>query len=192
MTNKKLFFYSLLLASLALACNKPQTATTAPAQQADSATFDADGTAHITRTIPMPATISPEAQQWLAGLSKSTPGPEDLATRRKRTDEWRAKQSAEARRLFPVNLESTTIAGVPTDILTPLPPTKIPASNTHLRSRNLVLINLHGGGFTVDAGSVTENVPIAAYANVTVVAASVSALPPFLGNLSTLPEPVEQ
>jgi len=169
MTNKKLFFYSLLLASLALACNKPQTATTAPAQQADSATFDADGTAHITRTIPMPATISPEAQQWLAGLSKSTPGPEDLATRRKRTDEWRAKQSAEARRLFPVNLESTTIAGVPTDILTPLPPTKIPASNTHLRSRNLVLINLHGGGFNSDSGSIIEGAPICNLAKIKVV-----------------------
>src|ERR1700685_1187205 len=79
----------------------------------DAATSEPGGTAHITRTVPMPATISPEAQKWLASLAQSTPGPEDLAARRKRTDEWRLRQSAEAKRLFPVNIESTTTAGVP-------------------------------------------------------------------------------
>jgi acetyl esterase/lipase len=34
-----------------------------------------------------------------------------------------------------------------------------------------VLLNLHGGGFIVDAGSITENVPIAGYSGLTVVAA---------------------
>jgi acetyl esterase/lipase len=43
---------------------------------------------------------------------------------------------------------------------------EIPAEN-----RGSVLLNLHGGGFTVDAGSITENIPIAAYARVRVVAA---------------------
>jgi monoterpene epsilon-lactone hydrolase len=118
----------------------------------DSSTFDPDGTAHITRTIPMPTTISPETQKWLASLVESTPGPEDLATRRKRTDEWRVRQSAEAKRLFPVNIESTTTAGVPTDIITPL---ETPAAN-----RDLVLINLHGGGFNSDSGSLIEGDPI--------------------------------
>jgi acetyl esterase/lipase len=141
-----------------LACNKPQPTTTAP--QPDSAAFDADGTAHITRTVPMPTTLSPESQKWLAGLAKSTPGPEDLATRRKRTDEWRTRQSAEARRLFPVNLESTTIAGVPTDVLTPL---ETPAN------RDRVLINLHGGGFNSDSGSIIEGAPICNLTKIKVV-----------------------
>jgi len=127
----------------------------------DSATFDSDGTAHITRTIPMPTTISPEAQKWLASLAQSTPGPEDLATRRKRTDEWRVKQSADARRLFPVNVEETTTAGVRTDIITPL---STPESN-----RNLVLINLHGGGFNSDSGSLIEGVPICNLAKIKIV-----------------------
>ena len=87
----------------------------------------------------MPSTISPEAQKWLASLTQSTPGPEALPERRKRTDEWRAKQSAEALRLFPAKVESTKTAGVPTDILTPL---ENPVAN-----RDRVLINLHGGGF---------------------------------------------
>ena len=32
--------------------------------------FDTDGTAHITRVVPMPTTISPEAQQWLQSLAQ--------------------------------------------------------------------------------------------------------------------------
>jgi epsilon-lactone hydrolase len=133
----------------------------AAAAPQDSATFDPDGTAHITRVIPMPATISPEAQKWLESLTHNTPGPEDLPTRRKRTDEWRARQSAEAIRLFPAKLESTKTAGVPTDILTPL---ETPASN-----RNLVLINLHGGGFNSDSGSIIEGAPICNLAKIKVV-----------------------
>ena len=109
----------------------------------------------------MPSTISPEAQKWLASLAQSTPGPEDLATRRKHTDEWRVRQSAEAKRLFPVNIESTTTAGVPTDIITPL---ETPAAN-----RDLVLINLHGGGFNSDSGSLIEGDPIANLAKIKVV-----------------------
>ena len=73
-------------------------AQTTPAPK-DSATFDPDGTAHITRLVPMPMTISPEAQTWLESLTHTTPGPETLAERRARTDVWRAQGSAEARKL---------------------------------------------------------------------------------------------
>ena len=155
--SRKIIFPALLIvfASFFASSNPNQSAPE------DSATFDPDGTAHITRTIPMPTTISPEAQKWLASLAQSTPGPEDLATRRKRTDEWRVKQSAEARRLFPVNVEETTTAGVRTDIITPL--------STPEANRNLVLINLHGGGFNSDSGSLIEGVPIANLARIKVV-----------------------
>jgi hypothetical protein len=60
-----------------------------PAPQQDSAWFDPDGTAHITRVVPMPQTISPEAQQWIASLASNQPGHETLAERRARTDRWR-------------------------------------------------------------------------------------------------------
>jgi epsilon-lactone hydrolase len=136
-------------------------AQTSSAPQRDSATFDADGTARITRVVPTPSTISPEAQQWLESLTHSTPGPESLAERRARTDIWRAKDSAEARRMYPVNVEETTTAGVRTDIITPL---TMPAEN-----RGRVLINLHGGGFNSDSGSLIEGVPIANLARIKVV-----------------------
>jgi epsilon-lactone hydrolase len=129
--------------------------------QKDSANFDADGTAHIERVVPMPVTISPEARDWLASLTQNSPGPETLAERRARTDIWRAQDSAEARKLYPVNVQETTTAGVRTDIIVPL---DMPEAN-----RSRVLINLHGGGFNSDSGSLIEGVPIANLAKTKVV-----------------------
>jgi monoterpene epsilon-lactone hydrolase len=147
-----------LIAAFAMA--PTLAAQSAPAAPQDSATFDADGTAHITRVIPMPATISPEAQKWLQSLAQQKIGPpETLAERRARTDEWRKMDSAEARRLYPVNVEETTTAGVRTDIITPL---STPDSKR-------VLINLHGGGFNSDSGSLIEGVPIANLTKIKVV-----------------------
>ncbi len=126
----------------------------------DSATFDPDGTAHITRVIPAPTTVSPEAQKWLESLNQRKVGPpETLEERRTHTDEWRKKASAEARRLYPVNIEETTTAGVRTDIITPLTTPPI----------HRVLINLHGGGFNSDSGSLIEGVPISNLAKIKVV-----------------------
>lgn len=136
-------------------------AQTTPDTTKDSASFDGDGTAHITRVVPVPLTISTEAQTWLESLTHSTPGPETLAERRARTDVWRAQDSAEARKLYPVNVEEATTAGVRTDIITPL---AVPAEN-----KNRVLINLHGGGFNSDSGSLIEGVPISNLAKMKVV-----------------------
>ena len=145
---------------VALAIAPTLAAQSTPATPQDSATFDADGTAHLTRVVPMPATISPEAQKWLESLAQQKIGPpESLAERRARTDIWRKTDSAEARKLYPVNVEETSLAGVRTDIITPL---SSPADNR-------VLINLHGGGFNSDSGSLIEGVPIANLAKIKVV-----------------------
>lgn len=109
----------------------------------------------------MPSTVSPEAQAWLASLAKKKSQPQTLAERRIATDAWRKWGSAEARRLYPVNVEETTIAGVRTDIITPL---ATPETN-----RGRVLINLHGGGFVSDSGSLVEGVPIASLTQIKVV-----------------------
>lgn len=131
----------------------PAMTQTNPTANPDSTTFDPDGTAHITRVVPMPSTVSPEAQKWLKDIEHEAPQPKDLAEIRARTDAWRKSQSAEAKRLFPVNVEPDTTAGVRTDIITPL---DMPEAN-----RGRVLINLHGGGFISDSGSLIEGVPIA-------------------------------
>jgi epsilon-lactone hydrolase len=153
---KSVGYLAILLAFVAIL-----VAQSNPASQQDSASFDPDGTAHIVRVVPMPSTISPEAQNWLASLTTKKSGPESLADRRARTDIWRAQDSAEARKLYPVNVEETTTAGVRTDIITPL---ATPEAN-----RSRILINLHGGGFNSDSGSLIEGVPIANLARIRVV-----------------------
>jgi monoterpene epsilon-lactone hydrolase len=146
--------------SVVLAMSLNVVAQSAPAAPQDSATFDPDGTAHITRIVPMPATISPEAQKWLQSLAEQKVGPpETLAQRRTHTDAWRKMDSAEARKFYPVNVEENTTAGVRTDIITPL------SGSDGKR----VLINLHGGGFNSDSGSLIEGVPIANLAKIKVV-----------------------
>ena len=109
----------------------------------------------------MPSTVSPEAQQWLKEIEQESPQSKDLAEIRAGTDAWRKKDSAEALRLYPVKVEEKNIAGVRTDIITPL---DMPATN-----KNRVLINLHGGGFISDSGSLIEGIPIASLAKIKVV-----------------------
>ena len=155
MKTEVLYFFAVFMFSRSLAA---QSSSAAPQ---DSATFDPDGTAHITRIVPMPSTISPEAQQWLASLTQNRGGQQTLAERRARTDEWRRFGSGEARKYYPANVEETTTAGVRTDIITPL---TMPAAN-----RSRVLINLHGGGFNSDSGSLIEGIPIANLAKTKVV-----------------------
>jgi epsilon-lactone hydrolase len=144
----------ILISALAIlvSCSRPV---------ADSAIFYPDGAAHVTRVIPMPSTISPEAQKWLDSLAHQKYAPQTLTERRLSTDKWRADDSAEARKLFPVNVEEKMIGGVRTDVITPL---ETPEAN-----RACVLINLHGGGFNSDSGSLIEGVPIANLAKMKVV-----------------------
>ncbi len=127
----------------------------------DTASFDPDGTAHITRAVPMPTTVSPGAQKWLKDIESEQTQTATLAERRAHTEHWQKSQAAEAKRLFPVNVEPLTVAGVQTDIITPL---TMPDEN-----KTRVLINLHGGGFNSDSGSLIEGIPICSLAKIKVV-----------------------
>ena len=153
----RIYIGLLLLLTLAATGAAAQSTAANP----DSATFDPDGTAHITRVVPMPATVSSEAQKWLKEIEGDSPHDAILAERRARTDRWQHSQSTEAKRIFPVNVEPQTIAGVRTDIISPL---ITPAENL-----KRVLINLHGGGFNSDSGSLIEGIPICNLAKIKVV-----------------------
>ncbi len=119
--------------------------------QSNTATIDADGTARITRVIPVPLTISPEARALVG--RRPGPAPASLDENRKRTDAFRKMRSEEARKLYPVQVEEKTIGGVRTDVISPV--------TTPEAKRNRVLINVHGGGFVTDSGSLVEGIPIA-------------------------------
>ncbi|MBB5315667.1 alpha/beta hydrolase fold domain-containing protein [Tunturibacter empetritectus] len=126
--------------------------TTLSAQQppqTNTSVLDANGTAHITRVIPVPTTISPEAQASLrrpAGAEDQT-----LAERRTAIDAWQTSAGETSRKAYPVKIESLTIANVPVRNVLPL-------EDVH---PDHVLINVHGGGFNSDSGSFTESIPIA-------------------------------
>lgn len=152
-----------MIASSAIA----QTSVTQPngsqaVPQSDTSYIDADGTAHVTRVVPVPTTISPEARKSLARRVSDAPVRETLAERRSKTDKWQNGAGAEFQKLYPVNVEEQTIAGVPTRVITPL--------NVPDDKRDRVLINVHGGGFNSDSGSLTETVPIANLTKTRVIA----------------------
>jgi len=133
----------------------------AAALKVDSCTVDADGTAHVTRVIPVPRTISPEAQKFISRPGPSGPEP-TLAERRTLTDAFRKARSEEARKLYPVDIREETVGGVRCDVITPA---ELSASNPGDR----VLINVHGGGFNSDSGSLVEGIPIAYLTKIPVV-----------------------
>ena len=126
--------------------------------QTNSSVLDANGTAHVTRVVPIPTTISPESQ---AALRRPDSGDTaSLAERRIRTDVWQTGAGKSSRAAYPVNIESLTLAGVPVRNVTPIEASPHPES---------VLINLHGGGFNSDSGSFTESIPIANLTRIRVV-----------------------
>ena len=159
-----LYVLTLGLGTLA-ACSNGRVAQQASpsAPTGDSSYIDAQGTAHITRVIPLPKTISPEAREYLARPRSDSAPKQSLAEKRAQTDAMQLHDSEQNRALYPVNIASSTIAGIPVRIVTPIGP--IPADKM-----DRVLINLHGGGFTTDSGSLTESIPIANLTQTKVVA----------------------
>ena len=153
---------ALLVSACTLTAQQPAPTTEAQAPKTDTSFIDAQGTAHVTRVVPIPQALSPQAQLML-GRPMPDQGPDQsLADRRKLTDEYTARGRAAWSRLLPNTLVEQTIAGVPCRVVTP---DGLPEAN-----KDKVLLNLHGGGFNSDSGSYTESIPIAGYAKMKVVA----------------------
>ena len=152
----------LACATLAAQQSAPRPTTAAEAPQRDSSYIDAEGTAHVTRVVPVPATLSPEAQAELKRRAPDEGPAEPLALRRQRTDAYTAAARAAWTAICPNRIVEEKMAGVPVRVVTP---EGMPAA-----SRDKVLMNLHGGGFNSDSGSYTESIPIASYTGIKVVA----------------------
>lgn len=140
---------------------KPTTAAEAP--QRDTSYIDAQGTAHVTRVVPVPMDLSPEARASLSRPEPDQGPPQPLAERRKMTDAYTARARVEWTKICPNTIAEETMAGVPVRVVTP---EGMPEANM-----DKVLLNLHGGGFNSDSGSYTESIPIASYTRMKVVAA---------------------
>ena len=160
----KLFSVVLVVfAGVALAqqtAPKPTTAAEAPMR--DTSYIDEKGTAHVTRVVPVPDNLSPEAQKSLSRQEPDAGPPQSLEARRTMTDAYTARAKEEWLKICPVDIKEQEIEGVPTHVVTP--------QNMPMSSHNRILLNLHGGGFNSDSGSWTESIPMAYYTKVKVVA----------------------
>ena len=158
------------LASLGLARAFGQNGPAAAADNPDTTTLDPDGTAHIARVVPIPETLSAAGQSYLATGKSWAPGPQSE----------QSKQLIElALRTYPVKVTEATLAGVPVKYFDP---PSIPASR-----KDSILIDLHGGGFTVDSGSMLESIPIASLTRTRVIAVIYTLAP-----AAKFPVPVDQ
>jgi hypothetical protein len=86
-------------------------------------TVDSNGTVHLgARTIPVPRTVSPEAQRYLATppWGGGTPPPNVPLWELRATFDSMFKMLTEmARSTYPVEIEEQRIAGVRTDLVSP-------------------------------------------------------------------------
>ncbi|HEX4005834.1 MAG TPA: alpha/beta hydrolase fold domain-containing protein [Acidobacteriaceae bacterium] len=154
----KLLLATLLLFPLCAAAQQGTIAAQAP--NTDTSYIDADGTAHITRVLPLPQDLSPEAKKLVGKQVSDALVPRPIEERRAQTDAWQAISAKAAEQIYPVNLAESTIAGVPVRVVTPVAD-MVP---------DRVLINLHGGSFNTDSGSLNESIPIANLTRMKVVA----------------------
>jgi acetyl esterase/lipase len=111
---------------------------------------------------PPPATLSEAGRAAMTAMAKAPQPPEgDVAARRRFLDRFQQDFGAGQAKRYAVDIQASTMAGVPVRLIKPR---GAPAPG------NLVLLNVHGGGFNADSGSLTENIPIAALTRIPVVA----------------------
>ncbi len=166
-----------VLAALALAAFAPaavaqQSATQAPPRP----TFEADGTVNVPAfKLPPSPFSSKEAQAAQAMRARFQRGAEqvmepDVATARAGLERMMAPSVAAMLAAYPVDIEDTTIAGVPVKIFTP---------KNKAYDRRRVLINVHGGAFQTcwPACSFLEAAPIAALGGYKVISVNYRMAP---------------
>jgi epsilon-lactone hydrolase len=151
-----------LIFSTLMRAQEPTATTAAQAPNRDTSYIDENGVAHVTRVVPVPEYISPEAQKELARrVPDATRPAASLEDRRARMVESSAQSAAAWSKICSTHNSDAEIAGVKVHIVVPATPSTADADK--------VLINLHGGGFTVDSGSLAESIPIAFYSRIKVV-----------------------
>jgi epsilon-lactone hydrolase len=136
--------------------------TAATATTHNSSYIDEKGTAYVTRVVPIPPDLSPEARNFLMRRTPDQAPPESLEQRRAHMEVSGDRAKAGWSKLCPNTMTETTMAGVPVRVFVP--------ANASSSGRDKVLLNLHGGGFNADSGSISESIPIAGYTGIKVVA----------------------
>ena len=157
---------ALSLAAAALSLAAPLIAEDAPTPAARP-TFDADGTVHVPAfDLPPSPLLSPEAlaaQKMRARMSGMVP-PSNIPVEmmRKGLAAMLAPQIAGMQKQYPVDIVEGTVGGIPVRTVTP---------KGKAWDQKRVLINVHGGGFSMcwESCSLLESIPIASVGGYKVV-----------------------
>lgn len=103
-------------------------------------------------TLPPPTGLSPQAVAALkANDDRPKPASDSMEARRAWSEAVQQEIGQPRLKRFGVAMEERTIAGVPVRVFT----------SVRTREEGPLLVDLPGGGFVVDAGSITENAAIA-------------------------------
>lgn len=141
------------------------------AAAAERARQDPDGTVHVPpREIPLSNYLSPEARELMIRrftVPLESPFPNDIVKARAHIEEFLQPLVDRAKERYPGNIIRTKIANVPVFDITP-------RAGVARRNANRVLINLHGGAFSVCeiACALTESLPVAGIGGIRVVSVS--------------------
>jgi monoterpene epsilon-lactone hydrolase len=157
----KWFCGLLLISSVVSAQSATRVAANATPVHVDSSLIGPDGNDYVTRVVPVPATISAQARINLAHQEPDAYRAQTIAEQRHAVDVWQAGAEKAFHAIYPGKVTMASIAGVPVRIAVP---PSIPAGH-----RDYVLLNVHGGGFIVDSGSLTESIPMAGLTRTRVV-----------------------
>ncbi len=111
---------------------------------------------------PPPESLSEQARAQLtaAASAPSNAAPMTVTQMRAFSDQFQQIWSARQKAKYAVIIADDVIAGVPVRRISPAGAT----------DSQRILLNLHGGGFEIDSGSLTENIPIAALTGISVIA----------------------
>lgn len=150
----------LAISSMAMA---QSTAPAAPAPAAAPTPAPAPG--WDAATLPLPAGLSDKAKTAIAANAAENASIAkkqlSIADQRAFIDQYQLTFGALQRKKYAVDITDGVIAGVKVR--------NIKATGAKVDAKR-VFINLHGGGFITDSGSLTENIPIASLTSIPVVA----------------------
>lgn len=120
---------------------------------------------------PWSASLSEDARKGLEANENRPPEPQSIDGRRDRAEAIQQEIGGPRMARWHVAMEEAEIAGVPVRVF------HRAGAAADWRKPGPVLLNLHGGGFLVDSGSITENVAIAAQTGFPVVAVRYRLIP---------------
>lgn len=142
------------LSALAVSGLSTPAQTVGKAPSVDSSKVGPDGTAYIARVVPVPKTISLEAQNFLAQPGSDVAGPPSMLEQdRTGVDQWQSGAGEVSKRLYPV-----TVTGCGDGRSTCADRDATENGPRERRSR----VNESARRWVrVDSGSLTESIPIA-------------------------------